>query len=402
MILVALLTLQDLFVEKNICSSKLVAMGNDNFTKTLHLAPATMKTRYKIIALHAGAWLLFLLYEWIFKQGILKNPETSLFHLKIVAIRVLALLPAVYFTTDYLVPKLFFHSRKWFVFALLGVIVADTLLMKTLNYFLALRGVPGFAPTYLKSISDPTGWLIFMGNIAFNISFVLMIYFINKWLRDDRRRQALEAAKKEAELQLLKSQVQPHFLFNVINNIYALSKKNAPETTEMIYRLSGLLEYMLYDSSKEWIALDLELAYISNYLEIEKARYGTRLDVSFSSYGNIAGLEIPPLVLLPFVENSFKHGLSRSTGQCWLRIETAYDGEWLTVKVENSKAEDKAPAGKGGIGIQNVLKRLEILLPGRFTLKQLDDADCYLTILTLLPKTLPYERLRHKVEMPGC
>ena len=362
-----------------------------------------MSKRQKNITIHAAAWMLFLLYEWIFKQGILNNPQTSIFHLKIVAIRVLALIPAVYFTTGYLVPRLFFGSRKgWFVIALIGTIAVDTLLMKTLNYFLVLKGVPGFATSYIQSISGLTGWLVFMGNIAFNISFVLMIFFINRWLQDDRKRQTLEAAKKDAELQLLKSQVQPHFLFNTINNIYALSKKGSPDTTEMIYRLSGLLEYMLYDSSKEWIGLEQEIRYIKNYLEIEKIRYGSRLDVSFTAYGEWKELEVPPLVLLPFVENAFKHGLSRQAGPCWLRIEVGYDSQHLTLKVENSKTEETSTGTtKGGIGIANVRKRLEILLSEAFDIKQLNGIDSYLVTLKFKPKTTGHEKRRYKVEMPG-
>ena len=362
-----------------------------------------MSKRQKNVAIHAAAWILFLLYEWIFKQGILKAPETSLFHLKIVAIRVAALIPTVYFTTEYLVPKLFFRGRKgWFVLALIGTIAADTLLMKTMNYFLALKGVAGFAPTYLQSISGLTGWLVFMGNIAFNISFVLMIFFINRWLQDDRKRQALEAAKKDAELQLLKSQVQPHFLFNTINNIYALSKKGSPHTTEMIYRLSGLLEYMLYDSSREWISLEQELRYIKNYLEIEKIRYGSRLDAAFNTYGDTQGVEVPPLILLPFVENAFKHGLSRGAGPCWLRIEVGYNGQQLQLKVENSKPEEASiVAAKGGIGITNVRKRLQILLGDAFDIKTLDGADSYLVTLTFQPKLATHEKRGRQVAMPG-
>jgi len=362
-----------------------------------------MSKRQKNIAIHAAAWVLFLLYEWIFKQGILNNPQTSLFHLKIVAIRIAALIPAVYFTTEYLVPKLFFGGKKgWFVVALIGTIAADTFLMKTMNYFLALKGVPGFATSYIDALCGLTGWLVFMGNIAFNISFVLMIFFINRWLQDDRKRQALEAAKKEAELQLLKSQVQPHFLFNTINNIYALSKKGSPDTTEMIYRLSGLLEYMLYDSSREWISLDQELRYIKNYLEIEKIRYGSRLDVAFNTYGEWKGVEVPPLILLPFVENAFKHGLSRQAGHCWLRIEVGYDGQHLSLKVENSKPEEGSPAAvKGGIGITNVRKRLQILLGDAFDIKQLDGAETYLVTLTFGPKQTAHEKPRREVAMPG-
>jgi uncharacterized membrane protein len=309
----------------------------------------------------------------------------------------------VYISLYYLVPRFFLKGKRFaFIAALFGLIVAATLVMKTLNYYLVLKGVEGYAPNYIKSISGLTGWLIFMGNIAFNVSFALMFFFINKWVIDDKKRKELEAANKEAELQLLKSQVQPHFLFNTLNNIYALSRKGSPDTTEMIYRLSGLLEYMLYDSNREWTLLSRELAYIQNYLEIEKIRYGNRLDVSFNTYGNTTGVSVPPLVLLPFVENSFKHGLSQQTESCWLRIEINYDNEWLSMKVENSKAEIETGSliHKGGIGILNVQKRLSILLDDNYELNHFDSKDSYLVTLKLKPKQAKqYEKSAPAMEM---
>jgi hypothetical protein len=148
-----------------------------------------MRKQYRTIAIHSTAWLLFLLYEWIFKQGVLNKPETSLFNFKIVAIRVLVLIPAVYVTLYYLVPQFFLNGKRMaFVAALIGNIMVATFVMKTLNYVLVLKGVEGFAPTYWKSVSGLTGWLIFMGNIAFNISFALMFFFINKWAIDEKKR----------------------------------------------------------------------------------------------------------------------------------------------------------------------------------------------------------------------
>jgi hypothetical protein len=363
-----------------------------------------MQKKHRTVMMHALAWLLFLLYEWIFKQGLLFNPEKTVFHLKIVSIRIFCLIPAVYFTLYYLIPKFLLKGRGiTFTATLILTIAADTLLMKTLNYFLVLQGVEGYAPTYIKSISGLTGWLIFMGNIAFNISFAMMFFFINKWVTDEKKRRELEAANKDAELRLLKSQVQPHFLFNTLNNIYALSQKDAAQTSEMIYRLSGLLEYMLYDSNQEWTSLDRELKYIDHYLQIEKIRYGKRLDIAFHTYGELEGLQVPPLILLPFVENSFKHGLSQTTGACWLRIEVSYQKPWLMMKVENSQPEEKASIQQpGGIGVTNVQKRLSILLEDDFELKQMDAPDSYLVTLKLQPKQMPaHEKIARHHEVPG-
>lgn len=348
-----------------------------------------MKKSYKIV-IHAVGWFLLFLFELV-RQGVLENPETFVFQLKVVLVRVAALIPAVYFTLYYLVPHLFLKDRKTgFVFAFVSTIAVATILMRTLYYFLLPPEREGVVPTYLEYILNFrfTGWLLTMGNITFTISFVLMIYFINKYLQDKKRRLELESDKKEAELKLLKSQVQPHFIFNTLNNIYALSIKNSPDTSEMIYRLSGLLEYMLYDSNKDWISMDREVDYIRNYLEIEKKRYGKRLDVYYSVQGDISKLWVPPLILLPFVENSFKHGLSRQIGDCWLRIDIVYDGNWLITKVENSKSDEDAPDAvkKGGLGIMNVRRRIDILLNGQYELKQLESVDSYLITLKLKPK----------------
>ena len=158
---------------------------------------------------------------------------------------------------------------------------------------------------------------------------------------------------------------------------------------------------MLYDSSKEWISLQQELDYINNYLEIEKIRYGTRLDVSFTMYGVLEGLEVPPLVFLPFVENAFKHGLSRQTGKAWLRIEVSYDGTELTLKVENSHSEAALQKhAKGGMGIDNVRRRLGILMKDAFSIKQLEGKETYLVILSFQPKIAIHEQHRQQVDMP--
>lgn len=258
------------------------------------------RVSYREIFIHAGAWLAFFFYEWIFKQGIINNPETSWFHFQVVLIRVLSLIPAVYLTLYSLIPRMLFRGeRVRFTLALIVTILVDAFVMKSLTWWLVLSGREGFASSYGESLCNVTGWLIFSGNIAFNISFAAMLYLMNKWAIDEKRRQVLETAKKEAELSLLKSQVQPHFIFNTLNNIYALARKNATHTAEMIHRLSNLLAYMIYDSNRDWISLKQELTYIDDYIEIEKIRYGERLDVSIQVYAEVDNILVPPLIVLP-------------------------------------------------------------------------------------------------------
>ena len=186
--------------------------------------------------------------------------------------------------------------------------------------------------------------------------------------RQKRLTQQLQLDKREAELELLKSQVQPHFIFNTLNNIYALSVKNSPQTSEMIYRLSSLLDYMLYDSQQAHIPLKHELEYISNFINLQQIRYGSQLNVRFALADTPDELYIAPLLLLPFIENSFKHGVSQQLAGSWIDVTTRQESDELVVAIANSCADVRPLSDKSGIGLQNVRRRLELLYKGNYAL----------------------------------
>jgi len=183
-------------------------------------------------------------------------------------------------------------------------------------------------------------------------------------------------------LELLKSQVQPHFIFNTLNNIYSFAVQNNARTSEMIYRLSALLSYMLYDSKQHMIPLKKEIEYVNNYIELEKIRYGDRLDISLNIFDDIDHFYITPLLLLPLIENSFKHGIC-NIGNNWIRIDISIVDDWLSVKIENSydqKNGNTVNVNKG-IGLDNVKKRLDILYHGRHEFKYRPDGHSFLTVI---------------------
>ncbi|MGY2134361.1 sensor histidine kinase [Hymenobacter sp. HD11105] len=350
-----------------------------------------MKLPLPVIGLHLLAWGAFFLYEWLFKQCVVTGQREYVLELKFVAVRVAVLMLTVYSVLGVLVPRLLDQGRKAaFAVATGGAIVLAAVLMRTLNLYLVLAPLPSLPPGASTEIFTVLGLAVYIGNITFNVCFVLMFYFVRGWSRQQRRSQELEAAMRQAELSLLKSQVQPHFIFNAINNLYALAQKNSPHTADMIYRFSNLLDYMLYDSQQAWISLDKELSYIRNYIALEEVRYGRRLDVALNTYDAPGHWLIPSLTLLPFVENAFKHGLSQQTGPCWLRLDVAEVNGWLHVKIENSLPEEEtlpAPGRpRGGLGLDNIRKRLDILYgPHRYELRLLRDADSYLVVLKLQP-----------------
>ena len=189
-----------------------------------------------------------------------------------------------------------------------------------------------------------------------------------------------EAAR--AELSALKAQLHPHFLFNTLNNIYAHAQDTAPVAAELVLGLAGLLRYMLYTASAPRVDLEQEVAMLRAYIDLEKTRYGNHLEVVLHTPTEYQQLRIAPLLLLPFVENCFKHGTSAVLDHPWISIHLSLVGTTLQLKVINGTAGLPA-GGSGGIGHATVRRRLELLYPGRHHLVTLAEEELYLVTLTL-------------------
>jgi LytS/YehU family sensor histidine kinase len=192
-----------------------------------------------------------------------------------------------------------------------------------------------------------------------------------------------------AELELLKSQVQPHFIFNTLNNIYSTALRTSPETARLIAHLSNFLNYNLYESKQSVVSLAAEIAYLQHYIELQKNRYGNKLDASLIIYDDINDCHIAPLLLLPLVENSFKHGIANSLHQGWIRIAISKQPGHFVIKIENSIEENvqRNVIKNGGIGIKNVQLRLQLIYPGAHEFKIVEGANSYLVIIKI--KMLP-------------
>jgi LytS/YehU family sensor histidine kinase len=191
-----------------------------------------------------------------------------------------------------------------------------------------------------------------------------------------------EKEKVISELQLLKAQVHPHFLFNTLNNIYSFSLENSPKTPGLILKLSSLLSYMLYDCKAEEVLLEKEIEVMKNYIDLEKERYGNKIDISLNIEGDIKDKFIAPLLLLPFLENAFKHGTSEQVEKSWLSIDINVEQFTFRCKIANSKNEI-VPVSTTGIGIQNVKQRLRFLYPHKHELKLADEGVFFVVSLVL-------------------
>ena len=216
----------------------------------------------------------------------------------------------------------------------------------------------------------------------FLVIFVGMLRFAKDWFEFEARKKEVENEKLIAELNFLKAQINPHFLFNTLNNLYYLAFTQSPNTTEVIEKLSQMMRYMIYDSNHPLVPIAKEIEYMQNYISLERLRLNNSIPIDFEIRGNIEGARIAPLIFITFIENAFKHGVSNNQPGAWVKISVVMDGKQCTYRVENSKL---TPAGeeKSGIGLQNVGRRLDLTYPDQYTLDVVDKPDHYAVQLNL-------------------
>jgi sensor histidine kinase YesM len=239
---------------------------------------------------------------------------------------------------------------------------------------------------------------IWIRQIVFNyptiVGFAVAIKLLKRWYLKQKETEQLVREKINAELQLLKAQVHPHFLFNTLNNIYSFILNGSDKAPEMIKKLSSLLHYILNDCNRQYVLLDKELSMIQDYIALEQIRYGDRLNLSLHLQGSAKDKMISPLLLIPFVENSFKHGTSRMLTHPWIRLDIHIEKDFLEFKLTNNKpGYNNESAGKKGIGLNNVKKRLQLLYPETHSLK-IVESDMSYEVFMKIALQLPEDKTK--------
>jgi two-component system LytT family sensor kinase len=271
----------------------------------------------------------------------------------------------------------FLYQKKYgpFILSVLGI----ALLFGWLLFMMYLEVVYPYIFGKFKSYNAFGQFVYKAVELIYIAAAVLGIKFFQNYLYEQERNQALQQEKLEAELKYLKNQVQPHFLFNTLNNIYGMVLSNDRNASETIVKLSDMLGYMLYDSNVPLIALHTEIEKLENFIELERLRYDRKLDFRFEkSLGQEDDLYIAPLLLLPFIENAFKHGPAKEEGQSFIHVQAKVSGHKLYFEVENSYNEGPLGANvQSGIGLENIAKRLALLYPDKHKLEiQEEDTFC--------------------------
>jgi LytS/YehU family sensor histidine kinase len=212
-----------------------------------------------------------------------------------------------------------------------------------------------------------------------------MLRFSVDWFELEARKKEIENEKLSAELNFLKAQINPHFLFNTLNNLYYLAYTKSENTTEVIAKLSQMMRYMIYDSNHPQVLLSKEIDYMESYISLERLRLNNEIPIEFVIEGNVGNVLISPLIFITFLENAFKHGVSSNQPGAWVKIAIHVCDKKCIYTVTNSKIV-KAKAEKeenSGIGLKNVNRRLELSYPNQYDLKVKDEDDKYMVQLKL-------------------
>ncbi|WP_233244019.1 sensor histidine kinase [Tamlana fucoidanivorans] len=256
------------------------------------------------------------------------------------------------------------------------VILALVYVIRTaLNYVLVTEEV--FPESQLPSSFFDINYIIavILGEL-YVISFVTAIKFVVEWFLEKKKNEDLAQLQLSTELKYLHTQIQPHFFFNTLNNLYALTLQKSEDAPKLVIKLSEMMQYVLYNIDGSKVDLINEITHINNYIDIEHLRFKDRVETNMDITGNIEDVQVPPLLILSFVENCFKHGMKAN--DC-LKIDMSFNvlKGYLEFSLENNFNPDVAQDSFSGIGNENAMRRLNLLYSNNFILNSKVEGDMY-------------------------
>ncbi|MEO8416221.1 MAG: sensor histidine kinase [Ginsengibacter sp.] len=275
-----------------------------------------------------------------------------------------------YLVVYYLIPQ-FISKKKYFLFAT-GILVAFIIMFGWNILYIRINKI--FIHAIGSTKQNPyiflRGVIIrLVGNAPLVCALFVSLKALKNWHLRELENEQLTREKANAELQLLKAQIHPHFLFNTLNNIYSFALAKSPLAADLVQKLSDMLSYMITDCNRLTVPVEKEIQLIKDYIGLERVRYGERLDIQMYVNGDYQNSMIVPLLMIPFVENCFKHGASMMRGKQWMHLVISVNEYELDFNLSNSKpAQPNVIKNKNGIGLLNVQKRLDLLYPGRHEL----------------------------------
>lgn len=305
------------------------------------------------ILINFGAFLLVAILEilggWLIRDQWDNNYEFYIWQLSYAVI-----IMVVIWINHFILIPFFYDKKNYFLY---GILLIGSI----------------FLCAYLKAKSWIGVYKMFFF-LIYTTGTGMAAFFLRRNIIFRRENDEKEKLQKEMELNYLKEQVNPHFLFNSLNSIYSLSRQQSPETPDVVMQLSELMRYQLESSKKDTVLLKEELEFIENYLLLEEKRLSKRCKVEFLIEGGLSGLKIAPMLLIPFVENALKHGAQSTNKQSTIDISASIRNTTLHFYVVNSKPPIVSESKRKGLGLENVKRRLNLLYPNSHLL-EIDDTE---------------------------
>ncbi|RYY30024.1 MAG: sensor histidine kinase [Chitinophagaceae bacterium] len=328
---------------------------------------------------HTLLWLIYFASYFVVIIYGMYGVRDPLFYLQSIPM-VLVDVAMVYANVYILIPR-FLGTGKYLNYAayLLLIMAVSAAFNIMLRIIYADAGSLIFAS--LPSVTAASS-LATLAERGYLIGLTTAIKITRDWLVSRKQMKLKEKHFLETELSFLKSQIQPHFFFNTLNNLYSLTLQKSDKAPEVVLKLSDLMSYMLYGSNAPTVALSDEIDYLKNYIDLEKLRFGNRLTLDFKVSGDPIGYRIPPLLLILFIENSFKHGVRNSIAKAEIRACLEVTDKYINFRIENPVSPDRL-SSKGGIGLKNVRRRLDLIYGQKYKLETGQEEGRYKAFLQL-------------------
>lgn len=339
----------------------------------------------KPIAYHSLFWSAYFTFNWL-RWGAYFNDYLYSLQSNLVEFPLHIIL--VYFIVYFVMPKLIPQRTFWFITILLLATLIIIFIKIGLTYLLVTTEIYKESLVEHESLFDfHYVTAAFIGEIyvvAIGVAIKMTVDFVGS----KGKNIALEKANLETELAFLKSQIQPHFFFNTLNNLYSLTLDKSNKAPYTVLKLSELMSYVIYDAKQKKVPLMKEIKHIQNYLDLEMLRFGGRFDVDFQLSGDIEGKSIPPVLLLPFIENSFKHGTSSLGYDQPIIISLSVENNRLIFTTENNKSanpvlDNGLQTYNHGVGLENTKRRLKLIFKNDYSLDLIEGEEKYRTVLNI-------------------
>ena len=328
-----------------------------------------MRSKSYTVLTHFLVWIAFLLIPLIFIESVTGRERFMMLGW----FQQFLMAAYFYYNFLYLIPRFLLRKKLWpyFLLLLLGLVV-----ISGLNIIFALSTSGMIEHHHPFNFWRTTFFPFYPAVMAFALSTSVRITM--EWFKNERQKKEMEAEKLSSELAFLKSQVNPHFLFNILNNICSLARKKSDETENAIIKLSQIMRYMLQDSKDEKVSLEKEIEYLQSFIELQRLRLPSTVKIDFSTEGSPELFSIEPLLLIPFVENAFKHGVSyQGSSEIWIRLICRGQSLLFSVVHRIARQHDDGTLQGSGIGLKNVIRRLELLYPGKHNLSIGENGNQY-------------------------